>query len=82
VSYPFSATGVDQFYNVPNSVSFLRVYLWGAGGSPATNTIKKGGSGAYVEGLLPVIPGSTLKIVVGKTRPTVTSCIGGAALAS
>lgn len=61
-------SGIPQFqyFVVPSGVTWLSVFLWGAGGSSggrsATNS---GGGGAYVQGNLSVTPGETLRIIVG-----------------
>jgi len=55
----YTAQGVDQYYVVPDHVSAIFVRIWGAGGGEA------GGSGAFVRGVLLVVPGETLKIMVG-----------------
>lgn len=69
VSAIFNYTGADQTYVVPDGVSLVRVYMWGAGGGGGrgyNNGTSYGGSAAYVEGILAVTPGETLTIVVGE----------------
>jgi hypothetical protein len=46
-------------------VSYIRVYLWGAGAA---------GFGAYVEGLLPVVSGELLSVMVGQGGCTGCGC--------
>jgi len=58
-SFPF--TGTVQLATVPSDVTSIYVYMWGGGGRGE----KFGGAGAYVEGTLPVVPGSTLSVIVG-----------------
>lgn len=55
----YSYTGGSQFFQVPAGVTSLTVKLWGAGGA------QRGGSGAFVSGILSVTPGTSLAIVVG-----------------
>ncbi len=61
----FSSTGADQFYTVPLGVTSLLVELWGAGGGAGAIS-GNGGAGAFVSGTLSVVPGSTLKVIVGR----------------
>jgi hypothetical protein len=63
---PFSATGTYQYYTVPSNVTNITFYAWGAGGGAMSaygNTV--GGAGAYMTGILTVVPGEVLKIIVG-----------------
>lgn len=64
----FTYTGSDQSYTVPNGVTSLNVYMWGAGGQGATDQVSSGygGAGAMVQGVMAVTPGQTLKIIVGQ----------------
>lgn len=63
-------TGYPQEVYIPAnlSVTEVAVYLWGAGGHGRCTSAGggQGGSGAYVEGILSVQPGSTLVVVVGE----------------
>ena len=61
----FTYTGSLQDFIVPSTISpaSVTVYMWGAGGGGNTNY---GGSGAMVQGILPVTPGETLNILVGQ----------------
>ncbi len=61
----FSYTGADQNVTVPPHALYMYVYLWGAGGGIATSTIM-GGTGAYVEGIMSVTPGTILTVIVGE----------------
>jgi Glycine rich protein len=63
----FTYTGADQTFVVPSTTTSLTVYMWGAGGGggyTGTGTLY-GGAGAYLQGVLPVTSGQTLKIIVG-----------------
>mmetsp|Transcript_6787 Transcript_6787/g.9485 ORF Transcript_6787/g.9485 Transcript_6787/m.9485 type:complete len:680 (+) Transcript_6787:417-2456(+) len=71
----FQHTGTLQSVTVPSGVSAIYVYMWGAGGANITMLLGTapnrhvegypGGAGAYVEGTLPVTPGSSLAVLVG-----------------
>jgi hypothetical protein len=62
-----SCTKYDQYVLIPDDDDFneMYIYMWGAGGGDCTN-IGNGGTGAYVEGALDVIPNEVLLIVVGE----------------
>jgi len=79
----FTYTGADQTFTVPACACEVEVHLWGAGGGGANNDNQSvGGGGAYVTGILEVIPGEVLTIVVGergKNSTAETSYGGGAA---
>lgn len=62
----FTAIGEDQFYEVPKGVTSVRVRMWGGGGAGGYAPANAGGNGAFVSGVLDVVPGETLKVVVGK----------------
>jgi uncharacterized repeat protein (TIGR01451 family) len=67
--YEYTFTGADQSFTVPQGVTTIKVQSWGAGGggSRGSTTIgAPGGSGAYVEGVVNVTPGSQYVIVVGE----------------
>jgi hypothetical protein len=70
----FSYTGTDQIYTVPVGTSSVTVTMWGAGGGGNNNL---GGPGAFVSGTLSVIPGETLRIVVGQGGPLNTASVYG-----
>ena len=59
LTYKYS--GAFQYYVVPAGVTWLSVFMWGAGGYLA--------GGAYVQGNLSVTPGETLRIIVGAGCP-------------
>jgi hypothetical protein len=59
----FFATSQDIEVAVPSNVHEIYLYMWGAGGGCETSP---GGSGAYVEGPLSVIPEEVLRIIVGR----------------
>jgi hypothetical protein len=71
---PFSYSGSNQTFIVPNGVTKLRTYCWGAaggagyagGGSSFNSSGGFGGAGGYSYGEILVTPGSTLLIVVGQ----------------
>jgi len=71
----FQYSGTDQAFKVPASVFSLHVKIWGAGGGVS------GGSGAYVEGNIPVTPGETLTVVTGQggggSNNALTATYGG-----
>jgi hypothetical protein len=60
----YTFTGADQTFTVPTGVTSIQVTMWGAGGSSANAAIA-GGAGAFVQGLLSVVPGQVYSIVVG-----------------
>ena len=68
-AFTFLGTSAIQTLRIPNGVSLIEVYLWGAGG-------RSGGAGGFVSGKLSVVPNQTLQIIVG-----VVSDINGAVLA-
>jgi len=77
----FAYTGSNQTFIVPQGVTSINVYAWGAGGGGKTNN---GGAGAMVQGALTVTPGETLTIVVGgggsaSTTTTISAYGGGGA---
>jgi len=55
-------TGKDILFQVPRNVSKIYVNMWGGGGAGFEGF---GGAGAYVEGMLPVTPGSFFTVIVG-----------------
>jgi hypothetical protein len=67
----FSYTGFDQYYTVPDGVSYLRVKVWGAGGAGGSGLGYEGGSGGmggsggFSSGLISVQPGQVYAIAVG-----------------
>jgi hypothetical protein len=76
----FFATNQDIEVVVPSNVHEIYLYMWGAGGGCGTFP---GGSGAYVEGPLSVIPDEVLRIIVGKggmKSDEITSIYGGGGL--
>jgi hypothetical protein len=67
VSSIFTSIAADQTFTVPTGLSKLNVYMWGAGGCGGWQRgTGVGGAGAMVQGVLSVIPGETLKIIVGQ----------------
>jgi hypothetical protein len=65
----FGFTGGEQCYTVPNGVTTLYVVAHGANGSGGTSN-KPGGTGARVEGRIPVTAGQTLYVYVGGSGGT------------
>ncbi|QPQ30972.1 glycine-rich domain-containing protein [Lysinibacillus sp. JNUCC 51] len=71
-SQTFNVPGTHSF-KVPDGVIRLMYRAWGAGGGGGGSSayIKTiggggGGSGAFVAGVVPVVPGTTIQITVGK----------------
>ena len=67
----FNYTGSIQTFNIPNGVSSINVYCWGAGGgsSRAENntTAIRGGNGGFVKATLTIPSGiSSLGVIVGQ----------------
>jgi hypothetical protein len=58
----FSFVGADIVMTIPENITNMTVYMWGAGGN--YNDID--GAGAYVEGVLSVNAGQTITIMVGQ----------------
>ena len=88
VFYPttttFTHTGANQSLLIPASINpaTITVYMWGAGGggSSGSRPTNYGGAGAYLQGTLPVTPGETLSVIVGKGGVAIT--VNGAAAAA
>jgi hypothetical protein len=70
-SVVLNATGADQTLVVPTGVNSITVKLYGAGGGGSV--LSAGGAGGYVASQIPVTPGETLTIIVGKAGTTGTS---------
>jgi len=65
----YTYTGADQAFTVPAGIANIKVKAWGAGagGSVLAPSIgAPGGSGAYVEGILSVTPGSQYVVMTGR----------------
>ena len=65
----------SHMWTVPAGTRSIVVQLWGAGGGGA------GGAGAFLQGLIPVTPGESLRITVGSAGQgggSVTTCNSGA----
>ena len=78
----FTFTGAFQYFSVPAGVTWLSVFLWGAGGSGQGGDA--GGGGAFISGNLSVAPGDLLRVIVGAGGGAVANSIaltqvGGAA---
>lgn len=74
VPVTFNYSGTLQFFQVPLNVTWVSVFMWGAGGVA-------GGAGAFVSGNLSVAPGETLRIIIGASGNAplsiLTSTAGG-----
>jgi hypothetical protein len=73
----FTYTGQIENWTVPVGVYFLTIEA--RGGEGGTNPLSNyaGGKGAIITGTVPVIPGTTLKILVGQQAPNQNSGGGG-----
>lgn len=74
LTYSGSA-GTDQTFVVPAGVNYIFVKMWGAGGGAGRaggwSYGAHGGGGGHSRGIIPVYPGETLTIVVGRGGLTV-----------
>ncbi len=72
--YVFSYTGANQSFTVPTGVNWIFVKLWGAGGGAGRqggwNYGADGGGGGHTRGLIPVTPGQTIFVAVGRGGTT------------
>ena len=62
-SVSFSYTGADQTWTVPTGVYSITTTIKGASGGNASSAT--GGTGASITTTIPVVPGDTLRLVVG-----------------
>lgn len=65
----FAFTGQDQFVTAPTGATFVKFWIWGAGGSndaPDASGAVKGGVGGFTYGKMAVTAGQKLAIVVGE----------------
>ena len=73
----FYYANYDQFYTVPANVKYIFVKMWGAGGGAGRaggwTHGSFGGGGGHSRGVIPVVPGETLRIVVGEGGRTVST---------
>jgi hypothetical protein len=60
-----SYNGGYIFYTMPMNATGFTFYMWGGGG-PGGSGGMPGGGGAYLTGQLAVIPGETVRIIVGR----------------
>lgn len=60
----YSYSGAEVLWVVPAYCTSITVYAWGAGGGASANA--RSGGGGFVTGSIPVTPGETLKIRVGR----------------
>ena len=69
-SQAFGGTGGTQSFMVPAGVTAILVKIWGAGGgapeTAAPSAGGLGGGGGFTTAMLPVTPGETLEVIVGK----------------
>ena len=67
-----SQTGSYQYVQVPWNMERVKITMWGAGGGGSMTSLGSstitgvGGGGAFVTGYLDVIPGETLRVIVGQ----------------
>ena len=61
----FDYTDAEETFTLPNNISNVNIYLWGAGGGSGGSQ-GKGGAGALVYGNLSVLNVTELKITVGE----------------
>jgi len=71
----FSGIGANQSFIVPENITSLNAYVWGAAGGAQSST-SIGGSGGFVQAKFDVTPGETLTVIVGK-MPTAHAAGGG-----
>ena len=66
--FSYSGAGDYATWRVPPGVTSVTLHAWGAGGGGGfgSSAGSFGGAGAYANGSLAVVPGETLRIVVGK----------------
>lgn len=77
----FTYTGANQTFAVPAITTSISVYMWGAGGAGGYSGV--GGAGAFLGGLLPVTPNSSLTVIVGQGGTVNgTSAFGGGGVGS
>jgi hypothetical protein len=77
----FTYTEVNQTFLVPATTTSISVYMWGAGGAGGYSGV--GGAGAFLGGLLPVTPNSSLTVIVGQGGTVNgTSAFGGGGVGS
>jgi hypothetical protein len=62
----FASTGAAQQFQVPANITSLNVGLWGAAGGSNAAGNALGGSGGFTFAQVPVTPGETLNLIVGK----------------
>lgn len=84
----YQYTGSNQSLVIPAGVDHIFVKMWGAGGGSGIvggwSHGAEGGAGGFSQGIIPVVPGETLIIVVGRggtTCNTSTPIYGGGGLA-
>lgn len=61
----FDASGEFEIV-VPSGVTSARIKAWGAGGGNGSQVRSRGGAGAFVSGVLSVVPTTTLQLAVGE----------------
>ena len=71
-------TAQDSMVTVPQGVTTMRIRAWGAGGGQsAGGVICGGGYGGYVETIVPVTGGESLRVIVGGAGPNAVGSVGG-----
>ena len=74
-SQTFSSVGGTQTFQVPPGVTVVHVVATGAKGGDSLGAV--GGAGARIEARIPVSPGSTLMVLVGRSGEETSSDHGG-----
>lgn len=84
----YGYTGANQSLVVPAGVNYIFAKMWGAGGGTGIpggwSYGAEGAAGGFSQGIIPVVPGETLIIIVGRggtTCNTSTPIFGGGGLA-
>ena len=73
----FTYTGQIETWIVPDGVYSVTIEARGGEGGTDGNSDHAAGKGAIITGTVPVIPGTTLKILVGQKAPEYNSGGGG-----
>jgi len=83
----YQYTGSDQTFVVPAGITCIFAKMWGGGGGTGIpggwNYGAEGAGGGFSQGIIPVVPGETLTLVVGRggtTCNTSTPIYGGGGL--
>ena len=73
----FDATGSEQTYTVPDDITQLKAYAFGAAGGSGIYSSGWSGPGGYAEGYITVTPGEVLLIRVGVGGGAPTEGVSG-----